>query len=147
MSFKCLLSRFPFQTKIISKSEPRRNIQYIGTIFPRLTMAYEDDLADAVAVAEFSLRLMQILTSVLREFLETNIASYPQYLRQRAADNINKMARQRKADDSFHGWDFLALANLIIYNKFVISHLKLYACPDFYKGVCSRPLFATLGRL
>lgn len=95
-------------------------------------MAYEEDLADAVGVAEFSLRLMHILTSLLREFLETNINSYPQRLRQDTADNINKMVRQRKADDSFHGWDFLALANLIIYQRFSSSYLR-HTCANFYE--------------
>lgn len=105
-----------------SRGELRQNIEYSGTRFPRLSRAYEDELLDAVAVAEFSLRLVGILTSLLREFMGANVTLYPQGLRQHEADKINRMVRHPKANDLFHGWDFLALANFMLNQRSLSFH-------------------------
>ncbi|KAH0610282.1 uncharacterized protein H6S33_011809 [Morchella sextelata] len=109
-----VVKRKPSNPLLGSENRARRRVEYSGTIFPRFTLAYEGDLASAVTVAEFSLRLMEVLTSVLREFLVANAAAYPLSWRQMKADEINRMVRHRKADVLFKGWDFLALANIIM---------------------------------
>lgn len=50
-----------------------------------------------------------------------NVTLYPQNLRQDVANDINRMARHSKANDSFHGWDFLALANFMLRQRSVFS--------------------------
>ncbi|RPB11366.1 hypothetical protein P167DRAFT_536792 [Morchella conica CCBAS932] len=109
-----VVKRKPSNPHLDSENRGRRRVEYSGTIFPRFTLAYEDDLASAVTVAEFSLRLMEVLTSVLREFLIANAAAYPLGWRQMKADEINRMVGHRKADVLFKGWDFLALANIVM---------------------------------
>jgi hypothetical protein len=104
-------------------------IVYDSKEFPRLTSVHQHELADCVLIATFYTRLSEIVVSVLRDYLKSNINRFPDRCLCDIARDIRRMrpkcrfciAREinrrsysvNKADAEFRGWDLPALADFV----------------------------------